>query len=174
MARVRLVQEDEASAEQRATFAEVVGSRGKLGNLFRAMANSPELARRVAAVGAYLRYESCLPDRVREAVILAVAGRWDCAYERSEHEHIAAGLGLSAEALDALARGETPGGLSEQEEAAVRYAQALARDGRADERLLEPIRSALGDAGVVELHLLAGYYSMLALFLNGLEVPVGQ
>ena len=173
MARVRLVQEDEATVEQRETYAAVVGTRGKLGNLFRAMANSPELARRVAAVGAFLRYESCLPDRVREAVILAVAGRWDCAYERAEHGRIAAELGLPPDALDALARGTATEGLSQQEEAAVRYAQALAHDGRADEGLLEPIRSALGEAGLVELHVLVGYYSMLALFLNGLEVPVG-
>jgi 4-carboxymuconolactone decarboxylase len=170
MARVALVEPDSASDEQRAAFEVVAAQRGRIGSLWRAMAHSPEAMRRVGQVGAFLRYDSHLPDRLREAVILAISGRWQCVYERGAHEPIAARLGLSEQALLALRGGEVPDELSELEAAAVRYAQALAREGRASGELLAAVQAAGGDQLVVELHLLAGYYTLLALFLNGLEV----
>jgi 4-carboxymuconolactone decarboxylase len=56
--------------------------------------------------------------------------------------------------------------------AAVRYAHALTRDGRADAALADELRAGLGEQGLVELTGLVGYYSMLALILNGLEVDL--
>ena len=172
MARVPLVAPEDASAEQRAAFAVVAARRGRVANLFRAMAHSPEATRRVGDLGSFLRFESSLPGRLREAVILAVSARWRCGYERAQHEPLARALGLSDAALAELRRGRVPAELGPAEAAAVRYARALARGGRAPEELLVPLRRALDERGLVELHLLVGYYSLLALFLNGLEVEV--
>jgi 4-carboxymuconolactone decarboxylase len=174
MARVPLIASDTATAEQRAAFADVSASRGNLGNLWRAVGHSPEIARRVGAVGAYLRFECGLPAALREATVLAVAGRWGCAYELRHHEPAAARAGVSPAASAALAAGRLPepGVLSPLETAAVRYAFALTREGRADAALVEELRTALGEPGLVELTALVGYYSMLALILNGLEVDL--
>lgn len=174
MARVPLVAPEAATAAQQAAFAEVAATRGNVGNLWRALAHSPELARRIGAVGAYLRYESALPAPLREAVTLAVAARWGCAYERAQHRGLAARQGLDAATLAALDAGEAPapGALTPLAVAAVRYAQALARDGRVDAALTDELRQGLGEPGLVELTALVGYYSMLALILNGLEVDL--
>jgi 4-carboxymuconolactone decarboxylase len=171
MARVTLVAPEAATPEQQAAFAEVARQRGSVGNLFRAMAHSPEATRRLGALGAFLRFEAALPPLLREAVILAVAGRWGCAYEQHQHVSIATELGLDEATVAALAEGRT-GDLPPLEAIAVRYAVALSRDGRADAATAERLRAALGERGLVELTVLVGYYSMLALFLNGLEVEV--
>ncbi|HZU05827.1 MAG TPA: carboxymuconolactone decarboxylase family protein [Chloroflexota bacterium] len=172
MARVRLIAPEAATAEQRAAFAEVGRQRGGAGNLFRALAHSPELMRRVGALGAFLRFEAPLPARLREAVILAVAGRWACAYERQQHRPLAARLGLGEAALAALEAGQVPAELTPLEATAVRYALALARDGQADDATVARLRAALGERGLVELTALVGYYVLLALFLNGLAVDL--
>ncbi|HLI25993.1 MAG TPA: carboxymuconolactone decarboxylase family protein [Chloroflexota bacterium] len=170
-ARVPLIGPETAPPPVRAAYAEVARKRGGVGHLWQAMAHSPELTRRVGAVGEYLRYDAVLPPRLREAVTLAVAGRWGCAYERAQHEPLAARQGLSPAAIAALAAGQIPDALDATEAAAVRYALALARDGTVDEALLAPLQAALGPQGVVELTVLVGYYSLLALFLNALAVP---
>jgi 4-carboxymuconolactone decarboxylase len=171
-ARVPLIAPETAPPAVRAAYAEVARKRGSVGYLWQAMAHSPELMRRVGAVGEYLRYDAVLPPRLRELVTLAVAGRWGCAYERAQHEPLAARQGIGPEALAALASGQVPDGLTPTEAAAVRYALALTREGTAAEALLAPLAAALGSRGLVELTVLVGYYSQLALFLNALAVPV--
>jgi 4-carboxymuconolactone decarboxylase len=174
MAHVSLVAPEAATAEQQAAFAEVGASRGGVGNLWRALAHGPELMRRVGATGAYLRFESVLPATLRETVILAVAGRWDCAYEQAHHHPLAVRHGLDGTAIAALDAGRLPepGTVPPLTAAAVAYAQALTRDGRADPALARELRAGLGEQGLVELTGLVAYYSMLALILNGLEVDL--
>lgn len=174
MARVPLVAPEAATAEQQAAFAQVGASRGGVGNLWRALAHSPEFMRRAGATGAYLRFESVLPAALRETVILAVAGRWDCAYEQAHHHPLAARHGLDAAAIAVLDAGRPPepGTVPPLAATAVRYAQALTRDGRADAALANELRAGLGEQGLVELTGLVAYYSMLALILNGLEVDL--
>jgi 4-carboxymuconolactone decarboxylase len=174
MARVTLVAPEQASAEQQAAFTVVAAQRGRVGNLFRAMVHSPELAGRVGQVGAYLRYDASLPDRLRESVILAVSRHWHAEYERQQHEVIARGFGLSDAAMADLRAGQVPTDVSPLEGAAVRYAQALLRDGQGTADLLQPLVGELGERGLVELHILVGYYSMIGLFLNGLQVDLEQ
>ncbi len=174
MAHVPLVAPEAATPAQQAAFAEVGTSRGGVGNLWRALAHSPELMRRVGGAGAYLRFESPLPADLREAVVLAVAGRWKCAYEQAHHHPLAARHGVGPAAIAALDAGQPPpsGSLPPLTAAAVAYAQALTRDGRADAALVAELRAGLGDQGLVELTGLVGYYSMLALILNGLAVDL--
>src|SRR5688572_8247186 len=95
MARVTYVAPEAASEAQQAAFNEVGRQRGAVGHLWQAMAHSPEATRRVGALGSFIRFEAELPATLREAVILAVAGRWDCAYERGHHEPLARRLGVS-------------------------------------------------------------------------------
>jgi 4-carboxymuconolactone decarboxylase len=160
MARVRLVGPEAATSAQQAAFAEVGAQRGTVPNLFRAMAHSPEITRRIGAVGAFVRFDTDLPPRLRETVILAVAGRWGCAYEELHHRPLAARLGVDAASIDALLTGapsdEQLGALAPLEATAVRYGLALVRDGQAPAALADELRAALGERGLVELTALVG------------------
>jgi 4-carboxymuconolactone decarboxylase len=176
MARVRLVGLEGATGEQQAAFAEVGAQRGGVANLFRALGHSPEATRRIGAVGAFLRFDADLSARLREVVTLAVAGRWGCAYEELHHRPLAVRLGLDPATIDALLTGAPPderlAALEPLEVSAVRYALALAHSGQAPSALADELRAGLGERGLVELTALVGYYSRLALILNGLEVDL--
>jgi 4-carboxymuconolactone decarboxylase len=172
MARVGLVAPEAGSPEQQAAFAAVARHWGRVSNVFRAMGHSPAVMEPVSATGGALRNQSSLALPLREAVILAVAGRWACAYEQHVHVPQAGRAGLSEAAIAALGAGQVPSDLPALDAAAVRYALALSRDGRADDALVAPLREALGEQGLVELTILVGWYSLLAMFLNGMQVDV--
>ena len=174
MARVSLIAPETATPEQQAAFEVVASHWGRAGNAFRAMGHSPALMQPVSATGGFLRAHSVLPLRLGEAVILAVAGRWACADEQAVHVGQAQRAGLSEAAVAALGAGQVPPELPPVEAAAVRYALALSRDGAADDALVAELRDALGEQGLVELTILVGWYSLLAMFLNGLAVDIDR
>ncbi|HLE42515.1 MAG TPA: TRAP transporter large permease subunit, partial [Methylomirabilota bacterium] len=72
MARLPLVPED-ASPEVSVAYAEIVKSRGRVLNVFSVLGHAPEGLRRLAAVGEYVRFQTQLPNRLRELLILATA-----------------------------------------------------------------------------------------------------
>ena len=61
---------------QQAVSAELVsGPRGKLAGPFVPLLRSPGLMARVQKVGEHLRFESALPERIKELAILVTARR---------------------------------------------------------------------------------------------------
>lgn len=113
-----------------------------------------------------------LPARVREVIILSVGAVWGCAYELYAHRALAARAGLSQDAIDALASGQTLDGLSEDERTAQRFVLELTRDRRAQDATYAALEVAFGREGALAAIFLAGLYSMTATLLNALEVPV--
>ena len=63
-------------AQAEAKAAVLGGARGVFQGPFIPLLRSPELMRRLEKVGAYLRYESPLPGRIREFIILIIARRY--------------------------------------------------------------------------------------------------
>ena len=103
MTRVAEVKERDALPEsQRPAFDEIVASRGSIRGPFGILLHSPELARRAAAVGGYLRYESSIEPRLRETAVMATAGLNECEYEWAAHEPEALGEGISREIIEII------------------------------------------------------------------------
>src|SRR5204862_8245034 len=95
--------EVEARAErQRQAFDEIVASRGAIRGPFGILLHSPELARRAAALGGYLRYESSIEPRLRETAVMATAALNECEYEWASHEPIARSAGVPANVIEAI------------------------------------------------------------------------
>lgn len=145
---------------------------GSLNGPFNALLTSPAVGTALQEVGAALRYRTGLDDRSREIGILLVAARWDSAFERSAHEAIARGLGFTEEELLALRREDLDllaGTLTETELAVGRVVVALL-DGDLDDAQWDAATAALGEAALVELTTLVGYYATLALQLRVFRV----
>lgn len=95
---------------------------------FGVLLHSPELAARIARVGAYVRYESSVPRPLRELAILVTAAGWECAYEWVAHEPIAKEEGVGAAAIDVAMGRSSRSELAEPEATVVRYVQELLRE----------------------------------------------
>lgn len=145
---------------------------GSLPGPFNAMLLSPAVGRALQGLGSSLRYESTLPDLVRELVILLVAGRANSTYEQYSHEPLARLAGADEETLAELRSGNVPTDVSEEAEAALAVADSLLGWGLDDEGYAAAVAS-VGEARLFELNTLVGYYQLLArqLFLFGVEAP---
>ena len=156
--------QDEA---QRAAAALVeAGPRKALFGPFIALLRRPELLTPVQTLGAVLRFEGVLPRRLTEFATLCIARRWRQRFEWSAHVPLALAAGCERATLEALRAGRRPGSMT-AEEALVHdfVAELHERQGVADARYAAAC-AAFGEAGVVELVTLCGYYTLLAMVLN--------
>jgi 4-carboxymuconolactone decarboxylase len=163
---------DRQTAEQRTVSAELIsGPRGALAGPFVPLLRSPGLMARVQKVGEFLRFESRLPEDVKELAILVVASHWSQGYEWMFHLPLALKAGVSRETAQAIGEGRRPAGMTPDQAAAHDFLTEL-QDGKgvgdaAYARALE----AFGEAGVVDLTGFAGYYTLLAMVMNVARTP---
>jgi 4-carboxymuconolactone decarboxylase len=140
---------------------------GRLRGPFNAMLLSPPVGLATQALGAAVRYDSSLSDRVREMAILAVAAHFDSAFEREAHEAVGrTSAGLDESEMAALRAGGMPELAQPAERSALRATRALLRHGTLNDDEYAEAVAAIRERGVFELTTLVGYYSMLALQLR--------
>jgi 4-carboxymuconolactone decarboxylase len=169
-----LTEREQVAEDGRESYDSIAESRGGVRGPFAVLLNSPDLAGRIGHLGAYVRYESGLPDAVRELAIITTAREFDCAYEWAAHEPIAREAGVREAAIDAVADREAPDDLTDTEALVVRYGRHLFRDHGVPDPLFEEAKAEFGVEGVVELTATMGYYSMIACVLNAFEVTPGE
>ena len=157
---------------QKAAFDELTsGPRGKLAGPFVPLLRSPELMRRVQKVGEYLRFESALPDRIKEFAILVVARFWSQGYEWSFHLPLALKAGVTRATAEALAHGRRPAALTLEEAAAYDFLGELNADKVVGDQAYARAVEVFGETGVVDLVGFNGYYALLAMAMNTARTP---
>jgi len=169
------VDPDRMSAEQRAVHDRIAaGPRGGVPRPFLAMLDNPGLADAVQGIGAALRFSGALPDDLREVAILAAAGAFGSGYEWDYHEPIARRAGVDGAVIAAARSGDVAALADRRAAAIVTFCHGAVRGNRADRAALALISAELGRAAATEVVAIAGYYPLLALFLDaaGLDHPV--
>lgn len=139
---------------------------GRLRGPFNAMLLSPPVGAALQAVGAAVRYQSSLSDRIREMAVLLVAAHWGSAFEREAHEAVGRACGLTEEELDSLRSGALPALTDADEAIVLRTTASLLDSGTLDDDEYGMAVSAIGERGLFELTTLVGYYSTLAMQLR--------
>jgi 4-carboxymuconolactone decarboxylase len=178
--RLRPLRPDELDAEQREVLAALSDPPGRVqrdpdGSLqgpFDALLRAPHSGAALQGVGAALRYRSVLPERVRELATLLVAAHHRSAYEWHAHAPLAVAAGLPDELVAAVRIGALVDPADPAERAAAAAVGQLLETGDLDDETWAATTGALGEAGAVELTTLVGYYSLLAMQLRTLRVPL--
>ena len=161
--------------QQKAVSDELVsGPRGALAGPFVPLLRSPGLMARVQKVGEYLRFESGLPDRIKELAILVVARHWSQGYEWMFHLPLALKAGVERETAQAIAEGRRPVGMTAAEAAAYEFLVELNESKCVGDAAYARALEAFGEAGVVDLTGFAGYYTLLAMTMNVARTPSGE
>jgi len=149
---------------------ELVDGEGRLNGPFGVMLHSPAVGGALQGLGAAIRYRSLLPDRVREAAILAVAAHWNSDFERYSHVPLALHVGLTEAEVAGVLAGEDVPFADPAERAALRVVRALLEASDLTDEEYDAGRAAIGEQGLVELTTLVGYYATLALQLRVFRV----
>lgn len=166
---------DQLDDAQRAVFdAIAAGPRGGVSGPFNVLLRAPAVADAAQRLGAGLRFSGQLSDRLREIAICTVARRWAAQYEWFAHHPIAVKAGVDPAALERLRQGGDPGFADATEQRVWRLSRAVLDRGRLDDAEFAEGRDALGEARLVELLAVLGYYTLLSFILNVGEVAVPQ
>jgi len=133
---------------------------------------SPEVLARARAMGDYLRYNSLLPPRLSEFVILMTAREWTQHYEWHAHRAIALDAGVRPDTVEAIAEGRRPPALVEDE--AVLYAlfNELNREKEVSDETYARAVAQFGEQGVIDTVGIIGYYTFLAMVMNTARTPL--
>ena len=171
--RLPLPRVEALSADQRRVYDAIAsGPRGTVPELFMALMHNAELADRVQALGALLRYDTSLEPRLSELAILAIARHWSCQYEWHWHAPEAARAGLPEAVIEAIGQRRPPPLSAEDEETVYDFTCELQTNRAVSDETYDRALALLGPAGTVELTALNGYYAMIAMTLNEHRVPL--
>lgn len=151
---------------------QVADDDGALQGPFACLPYSPVLGDALQQVGTELRRSTQLSPAVTEAVILTVATHWRADYEWYAHADPAVGNGaLTTGDLNRIAARER--GLADP---AADVASALVRElldtTDVSDRTWAEAAALFGDRAAVEIVVLAGYYSSLAMLIRGFRTPL--
>jgi 4-carboxymuconolactone decarboxylase len=159
--------EDRMSEDQRRVLSDILqGPRGNLDGPFLAWIHSPLLADHAQRLGAFCRYHTQLELRLSELAILLTAAWWQSQAEWQIHEPIARSSGLSEEVIDALRAQVTPAFSRDDEAIVYHLGEELYRTRRVSDARYQAAVDAFGEAAVVELVAIFGYYALVAMTLN--------
>lgn len=121
-----------------------------------------------------LDMQATLPKSVREVAILTVGGAFGARFELYAHEIMAAVAGLAPGAIATLAAGGRPAGLTEEEAIAHDIASALVAGHIVPDSTYNHAVDLLGQNGVGELLFLISGYCLIAVLLNGFDMPAPE
>jgi 4-carboxymuconolactone decarboxylase len=121
-----------------------------------------------------LRWGTSLPDRLSELAIITTAQFWRAQYEWYAHAPLAEEAGVSASAVEAIRRGETPSFDQKDETLVYRICTELFKTRRLSEPTFKEAVAELGETGLTEVIAIIGYYTLIGNTLNAFQVPVPE
>ena len=170
MPRLPLVtSKDQVPAKDHATFDSIVASRGAVQGPFVAFMHSPEVAGRVAHLGAYVRFEGSLDMRVRVLAAMVVAREYEGMYVWGAQSGGARRQGVAESTITAI-RENRSDGIPPEDAQIVEFTRQLLRKHRVDERLFRAMQRRFGNDQLIQLTTAIGYYSLLCMTVNTAEV----
>ncbi len=164
---------DKLSEAQKKALEQFISKRG--GTLVRgpflALLRSPEVMTPAEVLGEYLQFKTVLPPKLREFVILITARQWTQDTEWNSHVAIAVKDGLSLEIAKALAAGQRPAGMADDEQIVYDFCDELHRNQSVSDVTYAKARGKVGEQGGVDIMSVNGYSTGFAMVMNAVRTP---
>ena len=160
---------DQIAAKDHPIVDGIVASRGAVQGPFTMFLHAPELAGRLAHLGAYVRFEGSLDMRARVLAAMTVAREFEAVYVWGAQAAGARRLGVPEATITAIRENHSRGIPAEDAEI-VEFTRQLLRRHRVDDAGFKRLQDRFGNDGLVQLTGAIGYYSMLAMTVNACEL----
>jgi len=150
------------------------GPRGKIGLIgpFGVWAHAPKIGHAAQAFGAVARFQTSLPERIKEIAICTVGAHYEAKFEFAAHGPMAIAAGVPAAAVDAIRLGNDPNFADPADRTSYRVARELLLEHRLSDATFVDAKARFGEAALVELVTIIGYYCMISLTLNAFDVEL--
>ena len=172
--RMPAIPAEQMSEAQKKAAAEYAAARGPLTGPWLAILRSPDMLNRARALSDYLRFNSSLPPRLSEFVILLTAREWAQPYEWNAHHVLALKGGLKPDIAKAIAEGRRPVGMSEDEEVVYDFCTELHTNHSVSDATYARAVGKFGERGVIDMIGLSGWYTLVSMVLNTARTPLQE
>ena len=170
--RVPLAERNQVPVEVAILYDKLLADRGVVPNMFKALANVPDLVLGIAAFLHGLMGEGALQGWYKELVATRVASLNNCEYCITAHRFLAQKRGAAPEKVASYDSYET-GPFSEKEKAGFRYADLLHTSGHAiDDDAFAALRRHFGSQEIIELTAIIGAFEFFSRMNSALRIPV--
>ena len=160
---------DQLTGEARTIAENIVDTRNSLEGPFSVWMHAPEWAERVAHLGTLVRWEGTLELRIRTLAALVVGRHFQAQYVWGIQGVIGAERNVPRSTIDAIRDGHSDG-VPPKDLQIIDFTRQLVRANRVDEPLAQAVMERLGADQYVQLTTCIGYYAMLAMTVNGVEL----
>jgi 4-carboxymuconolactone decarboxylase len=175
MPRLPVIADEDLTDRQRELMEAIrSGPRGKVsqGGPFGVYLHAPEYGDLVQRLGAHCRFNTAVAPRLSEFAILVVARLWRAQYEWHAHTVHGERAGVLPATISDLKAGRVPKKAPKDERAIYDFIVELHKTRRVSDRSYARVHAFLGNAGMIELVGILGYYTLVAMTLNVFNVPV--
>jgi len=176
--RLAAIPTEQLTPEQQALVDSIrSGPRGQATQIrgpFAVFLHSPDYGQLAQQLGGYCRLKTRVPPRLSEFAILVTAHHWKAQYEWAMHAPMAEKAGVKPETIAAIQAGRAPKKAPKDEMAIYDFVKELYAKKRVSTPTYNRVKKVLGDAGVVELVGILGYYAMVSMTLNTFKAPLPQ
>jgi 4-carboxymuconolactone decarboxylase len=160
---------DQVPAKDHATFDSIVASRGAVQGPFTMFLHAPEVAERVAHLGAYVRFEGSLDMRVRVLAAMVAAREFEAVYVWGAQTGGARRQGVPETTIAAIRENHSRG-VPPEDAQIVEFTRQLLQKHRVDDALFKAMQARFGNDQLVQLTTAIGYYTLLAMTVNTCEL----
>ena len=113
-----------------------------------------------------------IPDKLKELTICLTARYWGAQFEWLAHRRAGVQAGLSEDKVKAIAEGKRPVGMSTDEEVVYNFITELFKTKEVSDKTFAAVKNLVGERGVVDLIVSAGYYQAVSMLMNADRLPV--
>ena len=172
MARLSISDEGSASPEFQEMFQQTADRGGRILNISKIMAHSPQVGYQFLRLGNAILFKGIVPATLRELAILRVGHLNRAVYEWTQHVAVALRVGVRQSQIDALPEWELSSEFNDIEKAILRFTDEETMNIRVSDETFAAVHAILNDEGVVELTTTIGYYGMVCRVLEVLQVEL--
>ena len=167
--RINMLSDDELD-EGTKKLLEPVAAGGEVLNIFRTLANHPDLMRRWMVFANHVLGKSTLSVRDRELAILRIGYLCKSGYEWGQHVLIARRAGISDDEIRAIQEGPATSVLSDHEKLLLQAADELHGDAFISDETWQGLKNNYSDQQMMDLVFTIGQYNLVSMALNSFGV----
>jgi 4-carboxymuconolactone decarboxylase len=172
MARVEDLKPENLTPEQKAIHDRIAGTRGgTVRGPFAIWLRQPKIADAADKLGTTLRNGE-LDQRLFEIMVLVIARHWSAQYEWFAHERHALTCGIAPAAIEAMRHRRKPAFERDDERLVYELVTEMNETRTLSQATYDRAVKMLGLDLVIELITALGFYTMVAIMLNGFDAPV--
>ena len=172
MARLPYLDREDLSEADREIFDDMMARFGRIHNLHRVIAHSPDMLRALIQWGEAIRRCARVEPKLRELAIVTVARTSQCHYEFVHHGGIALRVGVRQEQLEQLEAWEGNPIFTEEEQAVIRYAVEATLQVRVADATFDALRPFFDAEQIVQLVLIVAHFNLGMRLLLPLEIEL--